>query len=236
MSTSTHRIALITGASQGIGLATAAKFLAKRWQVINLSRHPCPLEGVDNLQMDLSQLDHSAVINALSRYTTEPSVWALIHNASYYTHDTVQDLKQTDLLMSLQVGLIGPSQLNQILLPSMARGSSILYIGSTLSEKAVKNAATYTTTKHAVVGLMRATCQDLDNRGIHTACICPGFTDTKMLRQHIPDAATCQQILKGVTARRLIHPDEIAKTIWFCANNPVVNGSLFHVNLGQLTP
>jgi NAD(P)-dependent dehydrogenase (short-subunit alcohol dehydrogenase family) len=52
------------------------------------------------------------------------------------------------------------------------------FVGSTLSEKAVANTASYVTAKHAMVGLMRATCQDLAVAAapVHTAAICPGFT------------------------------------------------------------
>ena len=44
----------------------------------------------------------------------------------------------------------------------------------------------YVVSKHALVGMMRATCQDLAGREIHTACICPGFTDTEMFRDTRP--------------------------------------------------
>eukprot|EP01043_Picozoa_sp_COSAG02_P056833 COSAG02_NODE_6801_length_3352_cov_170.007378_3_plen_92_part_00 len=52
------------------------------------------------------------------------------------------------------------------------------FVGSTLSEKAVANTASYVTAKHAMVGLMRATCQDLAAAAapVHTALVCPGFT------------------------------------------------------------
>jgi 3-oxoacyl-[acyl-carrier protein] reductase len=62
------------------------------------------------------------------------------------------------------------------------QGSSVIFIGSTLSEKAVANRASYVTTKHAVVGLMRSYVQDLFGSGVHTAVVCPGFTDTPMLQ------------------------------------------------------
>lgn len=62
------------------------------------------------------------------------------------------------------------------------QGSSVIFVGSTLSEKAVANRASYVTTKHAVVGLMRSYVQDLFGSGVHTAVVCPGFTDTPMLQ------------------------------------------------------
>ena len=93
----------------------------------------------------------------------------------------------------------------------------------------------YVTSKHAIVGMMRATCQDLANTGIHTVCVCPGFTDTEMLRTHVGQD---EEILKSIaslsTFNRLINPEEIAAAIQFAAKNPVMNGAVMHANLGQI--
>jgi len=125
-------------------------------------------------------------------------------------------------------------QLDQLLLPLMGAGSSIVYVGSTLGEKAVAGACAYVVSKHALIGLMRATCQDLAGRGIHTACVCPGFTDTEMLRAHVGQASEVLEALAGnVTFGRLIEPEEVARTIHFCALNAVINGAVIHANLGQ---
>ena len=83
--------------------------------------------------------------------------------------------------------------------------------------------------------MMRASCQDLDNSGIHTCCICPGFTDTKMLRQHLGnDEEIIKQVADNMTAHRLVEPQEIAELCYFCANHAVINGSVLHANLGQI--
>ena len=117
----------------------------------------------------------------------------------------------------------------------MQVGSSIIYIGSTLSEKAVKNTASYAISKHASIGMMRSTCQDLADMQIHTACICPGFTNTEMLRRHLNnDENIIKQISSKNCFNRLIQPSEIADLILFCADNPVVNGSVLHANMGQI--
>ncbi len=103
----------------------------------------------------------------------------------------------------------------------MATGSSIIYIGSTLSEHAVKNAASYTISKHATVGMMRASCQDLADTGIHTACICPGFTNTQMIRNHLDND---EKLLTTVAIILSSGNDFIS----------VINGSIIHANLGQI--
>jgi NAD(P)-dependent dehydrogenase (short-subunit alcohol dehydrogenase family) len=81
--------------------------------------------------------------------------------------------------------------------------------------------------------MMRATCQDLAGRQIHTACICPGFTDTEMLRTHVP--ADAMDAISGMSAfERLVRPEEIADTLFWAARSPVINGAVIHANLGQV--
>ena len=99
-----------------------------------------------------------------------------------------------------------------------------------MSFKATSGVAAYVASKHALLGLMRATCQDLAGTGIHTACVCPGFTDTEMLRGYGGEAL--QQLANRSTQARLVQPEEVAESIYFCANNPVVNGSLLKADLG----
>jgi NAD(P)-dependent dehydrogenase (short-subunit alcohol dehydrogenase family) len=107
-------------------------------------------------------------------------------------------------------------------------------VGSTLSEKAVPNSFSYVLSKHAQLGMMRATCQDLMGRDIHTALVCPGFTDTEMLRTHLGDDPAVERMIAGMNSfNRLIKPAEIAELIRWAHHNPVINGSVLHANLGQ---
>jgi NAD(P)-dependent dehydrogenase (short-subunit alcohol dehydrogenase family) len=82
--------------------------------------------------------------------------------------------------------------------------------------------------------MMKATCQDLSGKQIHTACVCPGFTDTEMLREHVGhQQEVLTDIASASTFGRLIDPSEIAETIMFAARSPVINGAVMHCNLGQ---
>ena len=226
---------IITGGSRGIGLATAELFREHGYRIINLSRSPAPLEDVVNLAVDLGKPDWdragAAKLHSLIR---DKQHIVLIHNAGLLREDSVQDLGGEALREVLQVNLVAPVQLNRLVLPLMEQGSAILYVGSTLSVKAVANTCSYSTSKHALAGLMRATCQDLAGSGIHTACICPGFTETDMLRELAGhDAAVLDSLTQNVTMGRLIDPAEIAETLYFCARNPVMNGATVQANLGQ---
>jgi NAD(P)-dependent dehydrogenase (short-subunit alcohol dehydrogenase family) len=229
------KTAIITGASVGIGRATAEAFLAEGYRVFNLSRRECPVAGVTNLPCDLS--DDAAINDACARLATDIAgctTNALIHNASEMRKDSTGNCASDSLRQVLETNVVAINSLNQHLLPLLPPSSSVLYVGSTLSEKAVPGSFSYVVSKHAQLGMMRATCQDLMGSGIHTALICPGFTDTEMLRTHLGNDPEVEQAIAGMNSfNRLIEPDEIAELIRWAHHNPVINGAVLHANLGQ---
>jgi 3-oxoacyl-[acyl-carrier protein] reductase len=225
---------LITGGSAGIGLHTAERFLNEGFTVINLSRRRCPLPAVHHINCDLSAPGFLETISSqLTPLLKEAEAIVIVHNAARMENDSAVETPSNAFRQVLEVNVVAPNSLNYYVIPLMRPGSSILFVGSTLSEKAVPNSFSYVVTKHAMVGMMRATCQDLAGSGIHTACICPGFTDTEMLRAHVPDEAL--HAVKAMSAfDRLIDPDEIAECLFWASANPVINGSVVHANLGQI--
>lgn len=232
------RTAIITGASSGIGAAAARLFLEAGFSVVNISRRSCPVNGVVDLCGDLSDPKSvQELAHALNLHITEiqPTSVCLVHNAALMLKDTATDTDDASLAKVLQINTLAINNLNRELLPLMPSGSSVLFVGSTLSEKAVKGAFSYVVSKHAQLGMMRATCQDLMGRGIHTALVCPGFTDTEMLRNHIGQD---EEIIKAISAMnsfgRLVEPEEIARLIVWAHSNPVINGAVLHGNLGQV--
>ena len=230
------KLLVITGASKGIGLATAELFAGNGYRVINVSRSACPLDNVTNLAIDLMDpnwADQHA--SSLLEQVGQPDQVTILHNATLMTKDTVRDIEAETLTKVLQLNVIAAAQINTLLLPIMREGSSILYISSTLGTKAVANTHAYVISKHAVIGQMRATCQDLVGAGIHTAAICPGFTETEMLKEHLGDNPELrEQISSNIVLGRLVQPREIASTVWFCSQTPAVNGAILDANNGQV--
>ena len=232
-----QKTAIITGASSGIGAATAEQFLVRGYSVINIARRRSPVEGVINIAADLGTDDGAAaaVQACKANLPAESTEIALIHNASLMLKDTAQSCETEAMMRVLAVNVVAVNTLNRLLLPLMASGSSVIFVGSTLSEKAVAGAYSYVVSKHAQLGQMRATCQDLIGSGIHTAMVCPGFTDTEMLKQHLGgDTELMVEIGSQNGFGRLVKPDEIAGAITWAHESPVMNGSVIHSNLGQI--
>lgn len=236
MNTKKSKVLVITGASKGIGRATAEQFANQAYRVINLSRSDCDGSGVINLNVDLAESDWSVKI--AERLLTEvgkPQELVLVHNAAMISKDSVSSIESEVLRQVLELNVVAAAKLNTLLIPVMKPGSSIIYLSSTLGTKAVANTYAYSISKHAVIGQMRATCQDLAGTQIHTASVCPGYTETEMLQTHLgANPEIYEQIIAGIAHQRLAQPSEIADTIWFCSQNPVVNGTVLHANLGQI--
>lgn len=230
------KLLVISGASKGIGLATACHFAENGYRILNLSRSPCSAPNTVNISVDM--LDRNWMETrqqTLLAEAAETEQIVLIHNAAMLTKDSVINIDADSLGDVLQLNVVAAAQLNSLFIPFMKPGSSILYVGSTLSTKAVANTYAYVISKHALVGQMRATCQDLVGRRVHTACVCPGFTETKMLRDHLgQNPEVYNKIKSTIVYERLVQPDEIANTLWFCSQNPVINGALIDANLGQI--
>ncbi|NEX22005.1 SDR family oxidoreductase [Thiorhodococcus mannitoliphagus] len=226
---------VVTGASSGIGRAIANRFLVDGWRVLSIARRPCPEAGVESLICDLAEPGALEPLQAaLSQRLAEADRICLVHNASVMRSDRIDTLETEDLRQVLQLNVLSVNALNRLVIPAMGEGSSLVYIGSTLAEKAVPGVASYVIAKHALVGMMRATCQDLAGRGIHTCMICPGFTDTEQLRGLIGDNTETLAAITSMSAfDRLIEPEEIAETVAFASHAPVLNGAVIHANLGQ---
>ncbi|RKH52112.1 SDR family oxidoreductase [Corallococcus sp. AB049A] len=226
---------LITGASRGIGRAAAERFRKEGWRVINVSRSPCTVPDVVNVPVDLAVPGWEPAVEKALRDGAGQGRLSVIHNAALYEHDDALTMDADHLRRVLEVNVVAPLVLNRLARPLLTDGSSLLYVASTLGEKAVKGVASYVTTKHALIGMMRATCQDLAGTQVHTAAVCPGFTDTEMLREHLgADPAVRASVAGMTTFGRLINPEEIANVLYLCATTPVLNGAVIHANLGQI--
>ncbi len=231
---------VVTGGSRGIGVETVSRFIEAGYDVYNVSRSPCPVVGVKSLSCDLTDTTavrataselRAALAAHVDGATSGPI--CVVHNAAIHVSDSAVHIDASEMAASFAAQTIAPAMINAEMLPLMPYGSSIIFVGSTLSEKAVAGALTYSTCKHALAGLMRATAQDIFGSGIHTALVCPGFTDTSMLRGHLGGEDGVAAVTQNVSFGRLVDPGEIADIIFSVAGTPAYNGAVLHANLGQ---
>jgi NAD(P)-dependent dehydrogenase (short-subunit alcohol dehydrogenase family) len=157
-----------------------------------------------------------------------------VHNAAMLLHDDIEDSRDADLQEAWQANVMAPVQLNRALLPYMDEGSSIIYVGSSLRDRAAPKRLSYVVSKHAQIGLMRATALEVAERGIHAACVCPGITDTEVARAHFGDEAGSMEqfVLRDAPLKRALRPADIAQLIYFCAGTQTVNGAVIDANVG----
>jgi len=226
---------VVTGASVGIGRATAARFRADGWAVWNLSRRPCSVDGVTDRRTDLADpADVDAAARDLDATLEGADQVCLVHNAAMMPQDPLGEVQPAEISRALQINLAAPAVLTSRLRHRLVASSSVVFVGSTLSEKAVPGRVSYVASKHGLVGLMRATVQDLFGSGVHAVCVCPGFTDTEMLRPVLDANPGLEDAVTSMVAfGRLLSPDEIADVIAFAARTPALNGAVVHANLGQ---
>ena len=226
---------IVTGASAGIGLAIATHFVEQGQRVIGLARRPCPDPAVESLRVDLCDAGAlDLVLTGIVESLPPSPRLHLIHSASHMPSDGAEDLDPERLAQTLRLNVVAPAQIDARLLPAAAPGSSVVFIGSTLCEKAVPGKLSYVTSKHALLGLMRATVQDLFGRSIHALCVAPGFVDTDMLRPALErDPEFERSVLDMVSFGRLLDPNEIAEIVAFATRTPALNGAVIHANLGQ---
>ena len=109
------QFALITGASSGIGLATAERFSKEDWEVANFSRRACPLEKIQNHLCDIS--DFSALRDTLKKLSFSGyERVSIIHNAAGTCKDSAMNATEKNLQKLLNINVVAPQIINQQLI------------------------------------------------------------------------------------------------------------------------
>ncbi|SFJ85902.1 SDR family oxidoreductase [Bradyrhizobium sp. Gha] len=237
---------LLTGASRGIGHATAKLFSDAGWRIISCARQPfdgerCPWEAghEDHLQMDLS--DHRMLPRAIAeireRLAGAP-LHALVNNAGVSPKTPTGD-RMTSLTTSTEtwmrvfhLNLVAPILLAQGLFDELrAASGSIVNVTSIAGSRVHPFAGSaYATSKAALASLTRELAHDYAPYGIRVNAIAPGEIKTDMLS---PD--TEARLVPSIPLRRVGTPDEVAKVIFFLCSDAAsyVTGAEVPINGGQ---
>lgn len=218
------KVALITGAGQGIGRAAAELFVAEGamvWATDVDPGHVATIEGARGRVLDVT--DPTAIEAAAA----EIGRLDVLFNCAGYVHaGTILDCGEADWARSLELNVTAMYRTVRAFLPAMIAGGggSIVNMASVASSiKGVPNRFAYGATKAAVIGLTKAIAADFVGEGVRCNAICPGTIETPSLKQRLAATGDYEGALQAFKARqpmgRLGRAEEIAQLALYLASD-----------------
>ena len=204
---------LITGASQGIGLAIARHF-AKHNNVYVVSRNE---EKLEKLCKEYKFAGYFAV-DLTKHNIIDIDVDVLVNNAGVYFYSPIEKMKDEDILNSIKLNTIAPYMLIKSVVPSMKKRGfgRIINIGSISGVMGEANASIYSMTKASLIGLTKSLALELAQDNITVNIINPGWVDTELINnKDLEEDFSKDEIIETIPQRRFVDPEEIASTCEF---------------------
>jgi NADP-dependent 3-hydroxy acid dehydrogenase YdfG len=225
------KIILITGASSGLGKATAEKFAAEGWNLILTARRKEKLAvvvndiekkyGVKTLSLIFDVQDKKAVFEHLENLPKEwQAINVLFNNAGLALgRDPFEEANLEDWETMIDTNLKGLLYASKAVLPFIiAQKGHIINIGSTAGKEVYKDGNVYCATKHAVDAISKAQRIDLLQHQVKVTAIHPGAVETDFsLVRFKGDTTKADAVYAGYTP---LKAEDIADTIWYVANTP----------------
>jgi NAD(P)-dependent dehydrogenase (short-subunit alcohol dehydrogenase family) len=242
----TGRVAIVTGAAQGIGRRTA-ELLAERAYYLALSDLRSPAEtlravgahGVEGVEF-LGDISEEAVVSNFVSAVRER--WGradvLVNNAGISMIAPAEGLSAADYRRVLEVNLVAPFLLAKAFGAMMLsqRAGSIVNVASVAGLVGVADRAAYNASKHGLIGLTRTLAAEWGGRGVRVNAVCPGWVKTEMdVADQAGGSYTDADITGRVPMARFATPDDIARAIAFLADpqeSGFVNGQALAVDGG----
>ena len=167
------RVAVVTGASSGIGEALCRQLRVRGWHVVGLSRRPAP-EADEHEPCDVA--DRAAVEAAAARVLERhPRIELLANNAGISGRTNFLDAAPEVVEMLLRTNYLGSVWCLRAFLPGLASGAHVVNVVSVAGVFAV---GPYSASKHAQLAFSRSVAVELGRRGISVHTVNPGFVDT----------------------------------------------------------
>jgi NAD(P)-dependent dehydrogenase (short-subunit alcohol dehydrogenase family) len=176
---------LVTGASSGIGAATAARLAAKGWRVLSGVRDPAQAPaGTEAVPLDVTSPEEIAALAGIE------SLHALVNNAGIAIAAPVEVLPPDELRRQLEVNVVGQVAVTQALLPALrATGGRIVFVGSISGRSALPFLSAYAASKHAIEAVADSLRVEVAPWGIAVTVVQPGTIRTAMWQRGAAHAA-----------------------------------------------
>jgi 3-hydroxy acid dehydrogenase / malonic semialdehyde reductase len=224
------KTAIVTGASSGIGRATANALVADGVRVAAGARRVDRLDdlGEGTIGLPLDVTDPESCSAFVTRAVAELGGLDILINAAGLAlgRDPFDNSSEDDERVVLETNVNGLIRMTRLALPHFADGGHIVLIGSVAGRQAYPNGALYVTSKFAVRGFAYALREDLLGRPIRITTVDPGLVETDFSRVRFRgDEEQASAVYEGVEA---MQPEDIAECIVFTLTRPQ------HVNVDEL--
>lgn len=239
------KIALVTGASRGIGHAIAMK-MAKQGAfvfgtatteqgaaAINAAFEKEKLAG-KGIVLDVTNAEQiENLMSTLSENDQNPSI--LINNAGITADNLLLRMDDEEWYKVIETNLNSIYRMSKACLKPMfrARWGRIISVGSVVGASGNSGQVNYTAAKAGVVGFSKSLAQEIGSRGITVNVVAPGFIDTDMTTA-LPDMVK-DEMLKRIPMRKLGQAEDVADAVVFLASDSAkyITGETIHVNGGM---
>jgi len=238
------KVAIVTGASRGIGSACAIELGKAGYKVVvhyrgSEDRAREVAEQIPNSLLARYDLTEEGACQELIKFvkTEAGSIDVLVNNAGISIDQILPFAKPDDFSNLLDTNLKPVFLLSKFASKQMMRNKwgRIINLSSVVGYTGNPGQSMYAATKSAIVGFTKSIAQELAPAGITANCIAPGFIETDMtnaLKDEVKEA-----ILKGIPMKRFGSPTDIANAVVFLASDKAsyITGSTIHVNGGMFT-
>lgn len=236
------KIALVTGATRGIGRAVAEELVSKGAFVIGTATSE---KGAESISAYLGEKGKGLVLNVADQASIDTvleqikqefgDIDILVNNAGITRDNLLMRMKDEEWFDILQTNLSSVYHLSKAMLRTMMkkRFGRIINIGSVVGSMGNAGQTNYCAAKAGLIGFSKALAKEVASRGITVNVVAPGFIATDMT--DVLSEELKNNLLTQIPAGRLGEPKDIAKAVAFLASEDAsyINGTTLHVNGGM---